>query len=294
VNDSALAVVDDVDSLLAVAGGDVSKVRALEELAEAARRYASTHEQRVSATVAKWKVARHGGRLLISMAETGQRKTRQTARSSSALELDDFGLYKQRSMRWQAIARLNDVEFARRVEALTNLDPDADLGTGAHVAANAGENEWYTPPEYIAAARSVMGGIDLDPASTEAANEVVGAETFYTADDDGREQPWAGRVWMNPPYAPPLIGQFAEKLSEEVAQENVAQACALVNNATDTAWFQRLAEVASAMCFPARRVKFWHPERESAPLQGQAVIYFGTNVAAFRAEFLRFGFTVEL
>lgn len=46
------------------------------------------------------------------------------------------------------------------------------------------------------------------------------------------------------------------------------------------------------MRWKAFRVGFWHPRKESTPLQGQAVIYLGDNVDGFRAEFLQFGFTV--
>jgi phage N-6-adenine-methyltransferase len=177
-------------------------------------------------------------------------------------------------------------------------DPDkltlAGVLKTAHVSHNDGDNEWYTPSEYISAAHAVMGGIDLDPASTSTANAIVCAKKFYSAEDDGLTKAWEGRVWMNPPYARPLIDSFCAKLAEAYAAGEVTQAVTLTNNATETGWFHALAEVASAMAFPRQRVKFWHPEKESAPLQGQGVIYLGENVEAFRARFTDFGFTVAL
>lgn len=208
--------------------------------------------------------------------------------------------YKSRQ-RARDVATVPEPEFQEYVDTaakpsragLLAAAPDPDPGK-AHVSNNTGDNEWYTPAEHIEAAKAVMGAVDLDPASSAAANAVVGAATIHTADDDGRIQPWEGRVWMNPPYARPLIDDFCTKLVESYSAGDVTEACVLVNNATETGWFHTLAEFASAMCFPRRRVRFWHPEKVSAPLQGQAILYFGQNVETFRAEFVRFGFTVTL
>lgn len=57
----------------------------------------------------------------------------------------------------------------------------------------------------------MLGGIDLDPASSALANRTVEATTYYTINDDGLDQPWSGRVWLNPPYGR-LAGEFIDRL----------------------------------------------------------------------------------
>ena len=161
----------------------------------------------------------------------------------------------------------------------------------AHVANNSGNNEWYTPADYIELARQVMGGIDTDPASSEVANATVKAATFYTSEDDGRGKTWAGNVWMNPPYAQPLIADFAEAVASKIESGEIDQACVLVNNGTETGWFQRMLQAASAVCFPRSRIRFVDQDGNpsGAPLQGQAVLYMGANREAFAAAFAEKG-----
>ena len=153
-----------------------------------------------------------------------------------------------------------------------------------HVSYNAGNSEWYTPSDYIELAREVMGSIDLDPASTDIAQETVKAGTYYTQQTDGLTHEWSGNVWLNPPYASELITRFTEKFLSEF--ERITSAIVLVNNATETEWFSKLAGIADAVCFPRGRVKFYAPNGEiGAPLQGQALLYFGGKPEYFIEKF---------
>jgi len=159
-----------------------------------------------------------------------------------------------------------------------------------HVANNSGDNEWYTPPEYLDAARAVLGTIDMDPASSAVANQAVGAALFYAAEDDGLLQPWKGRLFMNPPYSRPLCGQFCARMVEQWRYGRVSEAIVLVNNATETTWFQAMLSASSAVCFPSGRVRFLRPDgTRGTPLQGQAFIYLGMDADKFIEAFRQFG-----
>lgn len=250
----------------------------------------------------KLRAERKAGEMLAGM-EKRDGGDAMKARSHDVTEvsppsLSDLGIDKMQSSRWQREAAVDDETFEAYLASCREEQREItqagllNIAKGCHVSANSGENEWYTPPEYIEAAREVMGSIDLDPASCETAQANVKAKRFYTADDDGLSKKWAGNVWLNPPYSKELIGQFAAKVVAESGR--IKQAIVLVNNATDTAWFHDLASVASAVCFLRGRVKFLDKTGKPAntPVQGQVVLYVGPDVEQFRSRFSAFGFVV--
>lgn len=146
-------------------------------------------------------------------------------------------------------------------------------------------DEWYTPKEFIEAARALMGEIDLDPASCAIAERVVQAVDWYTKDDDGLAQGWYGRVWCNPPYSYPLIEKFTQKAIAEKDAGNVKDGLLLVNNCTDAAWFVALAERYPVM-FTKGRARFWQEDQRTfATRQGQAIFYLGPNIERFHSCF---------
>jgi hypothetical protein len=154
-----------------------------------------------------------------------------------------------------------------------------------------GENEWFTPSEYLVLVREVLGDIDLDPASSAAAQEIVRAHQFFDEQINGLKQEWHGRVFLNPPYGQPLIAKFITKLAEEWDLEHIACAITLTHNYTDTAWFQKkLVPAASAICFTSGRVKFYEGDHVAQPTQGQAFCYLGDDPALFADVFSAIGF----
>jgi hypothetical protein len=60
--------------------------------------------------------------------------------------------------------------------------------------------ELITNADLVMSANELLGGIDLDPASSDFANKYVEAKNYYTPSDDGlNEQPWFDSVYLFPP-----------------------------------------------------------------------------------------------
>lgn len=175
--------------------------------------------------------------------------------------------------------------FARYVRILELETIDAKLKASE-------SNEWYTPARYLEAARRVLGGFDLDPASNPTANQTVQATTCYTIDDDGLSKDWAGRVWLNPPYGG-MSGPFAARLLEHFVAGKVPAAVLLVNaNSTDAGWFQPLWNF--LLCFTNHRINFVSPVgAESGSTHGSVFVYFGPDRDRFIEEFMPLGAVVE-
>lgn len=83
-----------------------------------------------------------------------------------------------------------------------------------------------------------FGGFTLDVA---AAPHNTKCDEFYTREDNGLEQEWAGRVWCNPPYSD--LGAWVAKAWREF---NTGRAEAIVMlvpaNRTEQKWWQELVE----------------------------------------------------
>ena len=154
-----------------------------------------------------------------------------------------------------------------------------------------GENEWYTPLVYIEAAREVMGAITLDPATSEYGQGRIKAEYYFTSEDDGLNQSWVGKVWLNPPYSNPLLSKFIDKAVIEYQSGNITEAIILTHNYTDTKWFHKAENACSLICFTLGRIRFDDKNGNLAdPTQGSVFFYFGSRCNEFKKVFSRFRF----
>ena len=139
---------------------------------------------------------------------------------------------------------------------------------------------WFTPKFYVELVRSALGGsIDFDPFSNDIAQKTVKAREFYI-ETDALVTPWpeCNNVFMKPPYSRGLTARAIDAFIENFDDGKFKRGILLVNNATDTRWWKRLAwhEGLSAFCFTRGRIAFENADGKaiSGNTRGQAFILF--------------------
>lgn len=108
-------------------------------------------------------------------------------------------------------------------------------------------NTYLTDPKLI----ELLGPFDLDPCvHTEMPWKT--AERSFTIEDDGLQQEWEGRVFMNPPYR--NVVQWARKFVKCLS------GVALLNGrATETQATQIIMNHSNSIWFPRGRLTFFKP-----------------------------------
>ncbi len=133
-----------------------------------------------------------------------------------------------------------------------------------------GKDEWLTPRHIVDA----LGPFDLDPCSPIDRPWPTAAR-HYTILDNGLSKPWAGRIWLNPPYGRATI-HWLHRLKEH------GNGIALVFARTETALFFRcIWPHASAVLFFKGRLAFCHVDGSSAGHAGapSCLIAYGKHNA---------------
>lgn len=98
-------------------------------------------------------------------------------------------------------------------------------GIGGHQSAIMENDEWLTPPAII----KQLGEFDLDPCAP-VLRPWDTAKMHYDKQQNGLEQHWIGRVWLNPPY-----GKYTASWLNKLADHG--DGIALIFARTETSMF---------------------------------------------------------
>lgn len=148
-------------------------------------------------------------------------------------------------------------------------------------------DECYTPAHIADRVHQCLGGIDLDPASCAIANRHVRAQCFYTKAENGYMRPWAGRVFLNPPFTQNQVPRWVKRLSAAYEDGDVTAAVLLVNSAPGYHWWHELID-ARPVVILRERLTFHQQSGElygDHHKKGQTVAYYGRDVRPFLAAF---------
>lgn len=279
----------------------VDEVKSVRDKAIAMKEYARQAKNKqleIEASEIRFRAERRLGEMMLEQPKATGTRGQLKGRDASGgfirnppeeirVSLEKAGIDKNLAQRARQYAALPQAKFENILAERRERIELENKPVNAQLTLQSATNEHYTPSRYIEAARAVFGGIDLDPASCDAAQRVVQAANYYTIADDGLKQSWAGRIWLNPPYGG-LVGGFVAKFMTEYEAGNVKSGIVLVSGLAPVArWFQPLWR--GTLCFTDHRISFYGPGDRSQATHGSIFVYFGPKEDAFTEVFAGFG-----
>ena len=143
-------------------------------------------------------------------------------------------------------------------------------------------DERYTPSWIFDLAIKVMGGIDLDPCADP--RKRVPAVRHLTKEDNGLEEGWSGRVFLNPPFS--KSSDWIKHLCVYRQAGAVTEAVVLVPvmTLTNKSYTLLMDSTASAFCMLRRRLSFLNASYEAMGEMSAfpfALIYVGDRTQHF-------------
>lgn len=140
--------------------------------------------------------------------------------------------------------------------------------------------EWFTADLILEPAKRVLGPIDLDPASCEAANARVGARVIHTKETNGLEHSWnfANTILLNPPgdKRGALPKAFWNKLVEtSVTSSHLKGAIYVGFSLEQLRYLEHIGKASVAII--RQRVKYMRPDGSigESPAHGSFVAFLG-------------------
>jgi hypothetical protein len=169
------------------------------------------------------------------------------------------------------------------------------------------QDNWGTPFKILQIVNRVLGSIDLDPASSNDANEIICASKIFTEESDGLSSIWGlnDSVFINPPSG--KVGKqsktllFWKKLMHELYCGNVGHAIFLAFSVEQMQSSQNKGVppmLAYPFCVPSKRISFIDPNKtgRNAPSHSNMIIYVPGSIDVtyrFKEHFSSIGYVRE-
>lgn len=124
-------------------------------------------------------------------------------------------------------------------------------------------DSWFTPKKYIDKVKRVFNGdIELDPFSSEDANKLIKATTYFDKEQNGLLQKWDySNIFLNPPYSRGMMQSCVNKIIKEIDYKQ--NLILLANASTDSKWFHQLLEISTIQCLTLGRIAFYNVDGKS-------------------------------